>query len=132
MRCLAYQHADGSRARVVFRPDSSAHSKPRTVGSCARVTVAPAAQALAPNPNNLLKTRALPPPSESEGRGVGGRQQQQRPPPPKAPEGEKVCDSSSYTFDELVGPIKEDACGSYEVRLAWGLVRAAGMLGWRV
>lgn len=98
------------------------------MGSCARVTVAPAAQALAPNPNNLLKTRALPPPSESESR--GSRQQRRPPPPPKAPEGEKVCDSTSYTFDELVGPIKGDACGSYEVRLTdLGFVRVLGTLG---
>jgi hypothetical protein len=89
------------------------YSKPQTVGSCARVTVAPATQPLAPNPNNLLRTRALPAAAQSSS---SGNRQQQQTPPPRAPEGEKVCDSTTYTYDELVGPVNGDACGSYEVR----------------
>jgi hypothetical protein len=29
----------------------------------------------------------------------------------------KVCDSSTYTYEEEAGPVGPDACGSYEVRV---------------
>lgn len=91
-------------------PPGVSCSKSQLSGSCARVTVAPASQQLAPNPSNLLKARAVPAPA-----GTSGSRRQ--PPPPKAPDGEKVCDSSSYSYEELVGPLEADKCGSYEVRM---------------
>lgn len=94
-------------------------SKPQTVGSCARVTVAPAAQPLAPNPTNLLKTRPVTAPTQSNDRNSRQQQQQQqRGGPDRAPDGVKVCDSSTYSYEELVGPIKGNACGDYQVEVA--------------
>jgi hypothetical protein len=45
--------------------------------------------------------------------GTSSKQQQQQ---QRVPDGVKVCDSSSWSFEEVVGPVQGDACGSYEVR----------------
>lgn len=86
------------------------------VGSCARVTVAPAAQPLAPNPSNVLTSRPMPTQS-------GDKRSKQSFATAKAPNGDKVCDSSTYSYEEVVGlsTVNSDACGSYQVGGTSGL-----------